>query len=71
MAKDKAAGKLPTEYGAAEELLKKALERPGVQDVFSVYEKWKTADSGARPLMKSMGIKRVVSLSNSSDLKVS
>jgi hypothetical protein len=46
------------------ELLQKALQQPGVQDVMYVYETWRRIDEASRPCFQAMAQRPAVSFSN-------
>ena len=49
-----------------DDLLKQAMQQPGIQKLMAVYEDWKKVDNIAKPFRQAMGVKRVISASNSS-----
>jgi hypothetical protein len=48
------------------DLLRQALQQPGASEFMAVYEHWKTLDDAARPYRRAIGMKRVISASNTS-----
>lgn len=48
------------------ELLEQALRQPGVREFMAVYENWKALEDVTRPHRQAMGVKRIVSVSNTS-----
>lgn len=48
------------------DLLRRALEKPGVRDLMLVYEQWEKFNRAAEPCRQAMSAKRVVCASNSS-----
>jgi len=50
----------------ADDLLKQAMKQPGIQQLMAVYEDWKKVDNVAKPYREVMGVKRVISTSNTS-----
>ncbi len=48
------------------ELLKEALQRPGVREVMEVYQDWNTPDEVVRSCRDAQGVQRIVSASSDS-----
>jgi hypothetical protein len=46
------------------DLLKPALQQPGIRELMAVYENWKTLEDVVRPHRQAMGVKRIISVSN-------
>lgn len=46
------------------DLLRQALQQPGVRELMAVYENWKTLEDVVRPHRQAMGVKRIISASN-------
>jgi hypothetical protein len=50
------------------DLLTQALQQPGVCELMAVYERWQVLDNVARRYRQAMGMKRIISASNTSEL---
>jgi len=48
------------------DLIESARRQPGVKDLMAVYETWRTLDSATLQYRQTMGVKRIISLSNES-----
>jgi hypothetical protein len=46
------------------DLLREALQQPGVRELMAVYENWKMLEDVTRPHRQAMGVKRIISASN-------
>jgi hypothetical protein len=45
-------------------LIEAARKQPGVQELMTVYETWRTLDTVTQSHKQAMGIKRIISISN-------
>lgn len=48
------------------DLLQQALQQPGVRELMEVYEQWQRRDEATRPYLQALGVKRIISASNTS-----
>jgi 16S rRNA U1498 N3-methylase RsmE len=51
----------PTEI---QDILREAMQQPGVQEVMEVYGEWRSLDEATRLHRRAMAVKRIVSLSD-------
>jgi hypothetical protein len=59
-------GKSQSSYLQHSKLIEAALSQPGVREVMAVYNHWRTLEDVAQHQSKALGVKRVISASNSS-----
>ena len=46
------------------DLLRQALEQPGVRELMAVYKHWKTLENVAQSHRQALGVRRIISASN-------
>ena len=46
------------------DLLRQALQQPGVRELMAVYEHWKTLEHVAQSHRQALGVRRIISASN-------